>query len=192
MRARLVLLALLASGAAQPTAAEDVLLSASGTINAVSAGLGEAFAPGQRINFQLLYDPASANNRSDGSFGSYPEAIQSFTVSAEGFSARAPAGELRVADNYRDAGDIFVAESTFSEGLQGSSANDLPLTRIAFQLWDSSAGAWDSHGLPRSFPAIEAFDNLVFTLEFIDSNNTYIATGLLDRLGISVVPPAAP
>lgn len=172
------------------TTADDVMLTASGTISTVSTGLEQGFKVGQRVSYQLIYDSTSSSSHARTSFGIYLDAIRTFGVAAGAFTAVSPAGEIRVADRIADVGDVFIAEASFADGLTGPGIGRLPLTRISIQLWDTEAAAWDSHQLPVSFLPVAEFDNRVFSLDFVDSNSTYIVTGLLDTLSITLVPAA--
>jgi hypothetical protein len=176
---------------AETADAADVMLTASGTISTVSAGLEPGFKVGQRVSYQLVYDSASESSHARTSFGIYLNAIRTFSVAAGAFAAVSPAGEIRVANRFADAGDVFVAEASFADGLTGPVVGRLPLTRIAIQLWDTEASAWDSHQLPVAFLPVSQFDNRVFSLDFVDSNSTYIVTGLLDELSITALPSAS-
>ena len=168
--------------------AADLLLTATGTISTVSVGLEPGFRVGEQVSYQLIYDPDSPSNYARKSFGIYLDAITSFSVSATGFAAVSPAGEIRVANNIEDAGDVFIVEASFEDGLSGPEVGRFPLTRISFQLWDVQATAWDGHRLPLAFLPASSFDNRVFSMDFVDSNSTYIVTGLLDSITVAEVP----
>lgn len=171
--------------------AADLLLTATGTISTVSSGLEPAFKVGQRVTYQLVYDPDSPSTYARKSFSIYLDAIRSFSVSVASFGAVSPAGEIRVANNIEDAGDVFIVEASFEDGLTGPVVGRFPLTRISFQLWDIEATAWDSHSLPLAFLPAASFDNRVFSMDFVDSNSTYIVTGLLESITVAEVPSGA-